>query len=181
MMQSKEDVEYLENEGYKAIKKAYGYGKYEMTIILPHENRGIEEIINDMDIEWWQEINNGENYCNYEDEILNIPKFKVQYERLLNDDLINNGVQSVFKRKPAGLSDVGEDVYLSLIKQKCIIEVSENGTEAAAATESEMDKSDDCEEEKEPPKFIVNRPFIFIISDSKYDSILFIGKVYYPS
>ncbi|MCM1989852.1 serpin family protein [Oceanirhabdus seepicola] len=181
MMQSKEDVEYLENEGYKAIKKAYGYGKYEMTIILPHENSGIEEIINDMDIEWWQEINNGENYFNYEDVILNIPKFKVEYDRLLNDDLINGGVESIFMRKPAGLSDIGEDVYLSLIKQKCTIEVSENGTEAAAATESEMDKSEACEEEKEPKEFIVNRPFIFIISDRKYDSILFIGKVYNPA
>ncbi|WBW98246.1 serpin family protein [Oceanirhabdus sp. W0125-5] len=181
MMCSKENLEYLENQQFKAIKKGYRGGKYEMTIILPNENIDIDELLNNMDVDSWNEINHGENSFTYDEVIINMPKFKFEYERLLNEDLINSGVKSVFKSTPAGLSDISEEVYLSLIKQKCTIEINESGTEAAAVTSIEMNKSEACEAEKEPKEFIVNRPFIFIISDSKYDSILFIGKVYNPA
>ncbi|HQJ61196.1 MAG TPA: serpin family protein, partial [bacterium] len=65
--------------------------------------------------------------------------------------------------------------YISLVKHKSFIEVSEEGTEAAAATIVEI------VDESMPTTFMANRPFFFVIRDDRNGTILFMGKVADPS
>ena len=56
---------------------------------------------------------------------------------------------------------------------KAVVEVNEEGTEAAAATAVMLVRS--------PPKaFVINRPFFFMIRDIKNDTTLFTGVVADP-
>ena len=53
------------------------------------------------------------------------------------------------------------------------MEVDEKGTEAAAATAVVM-------EEKKPPSFRADHPFLFVIRHNATGSILFMGRVHDP-
>lgn len=55
------------------------------------------------------------------------------------------------------------------------LEVSEKGTEGAAATSAGIERFGEIGE-----FFEVNRPFVFLIWDYKKGALLFIGRVTYP-
>ena len=57
---------------------------------------------------------------------------------------------------------------------KAVVEVNEEGTEAAAATAVGMRTT------SMPPMFEVNRPFLFLIREHATGTILFIGRVTNP-
>ena len=60
-----------------------------------------------------------------------------------------------------------------MVKQKCYIEVSEKGTEAAAVTSAQMRLTS----VRPVTEMTVDRPFIFMIADREGKDILFAGKV----
>ncbi|MCK5807742.1 serpin family protein, partial [bacterium] len=65
--------------------------------------------------------------------------------------------------------------HISNVKHKAFIEVTEEGTEAAAATVVEI--VDECA----PTTFRANSPFFFVIRDDRNGSVLFMGKVSDPT
>jgi len=57
------------------------------------------------------------------------------------------------------------------VYHKTFMEVSEEGTEAAAATAVEMVR------ESADPAIMLNRPFLFVIREKESGTIFFMGKV----
>jgi serpin B len=68
------------------------------------------------------------------------------------------------------------------VLHKAFVEVSEKGTEAAAAT-AVMMKEKSARPESVPftPTFRADRPFLFLVRDRQSDSILFLGRVLNPT
>ena len=62
------------------------------------------------------------------------------------------------------------------VRQKCFVEVSEEGTEAAAVTSVGVRLTSVMPEDR-PVVMNVNRPFVFAIVDSETADILFAGKI----
>lgn len=98
---------------------------------------------------------------------------------ILREMLKEFGMESAFK-PGADFSKMRKenDLFISLVKQKCYIDVDEKGAEAAAATVVTMDTTSAPPTEIE--KFIADRPFIYAITDSKTNSIMFMGTVENP-
>jgi serine protease inhibitor len=69
------------------------------------------------------------------------------------------------KEIPAAIGDV---------RHCALIEVGEEGTEAAGATMMTFFIGGT------PPKFIVDRPFLFFILDETTGAVLFQGRIVYP-
>lgn len=61
------------------------------------------------------------------------------------------------------------------VVQKAVIEVDEEGTEATAATGSEITAF------TVPPVIKVDRPFLFMIFEETFKTLLFIGRVVDPT
>ena len=73
---------------------------------------------------------------------------------------------------PAGL-------YISAVVHNAVIEVNEEGSEAAAATGVIMETN--CFQIlPEPFEFKCNRPFLFVIHDTNKHAVLFYGKYAQP-
>jgi serpin B len=72
-----------------------------------------------------------------------------------------------------GMSD-SEDIFIAKIVHKAVIEVGEEGTEAAAATGFNIQNT--SINTKSVPVFNCNKPFIFIIHENQFNTILFVGK-----
>ncbi|NLY71647.1 MAG: serpin family protein [Clostridiales bacterium] len=171
MMSRKGKIEYAQGEGYKAVRLPYGKGKVSMYCVLPDEDITIDEFIDNMTIERWYEIRDKMNEV---DELeLKIPKFKLEYGiKNLNDSLIALGMEEAFTDR-ADFSGIMDNVCISRVLHKAVIEVNEEGSEAAAATVVEIRET----AAMEPISFIADRPFLFFISDDQSGTILFMGKL----
>ena len=103
---------------------------------------------------------------------------KVEWESDLKQALQRLGIRRVFE---AGQAELGamlagrsQRLYVSDGKHRAVLELSEEGTAAAAATglgisfRSQLIQS--------PPPFIVNHPFMFVVRDKVNNVNLFVGK-----
>jgi serpin B len=99
----------------------------------------------------------------------------VEYGARLNDALTALGMGVAFDDQRAdlsGIADVGSRrLYISRVDQKAFVEVNEEGTEAAAATNVGVGLT------SAPPSMIVDRPFLFMIRERFSGTIMFVGLV----
>ena len=77
----------------------------------------------------------------------------------------------------ADFSGIRNGLYISKVHHQAVVEVNEEGTEAAAATDAHMFHYSWIRTNM----FICNRPFLFVIHDNANGGILFIGKYINPS
>ena len=105
-----------------------------------------------------------------------MPKLKLETSLILNKTLQNMGLKTAFTAAAdfKGISEMGP-LVLNQVKQKCYIDISEKGTEAAAVTSVGVRLTS-----ARPETVVtmnVDRPYIFFISDRTDGNILFAGKV----
>lgn len=171
MMREETSVEYTEGKDFKAVRLPYGDKKVSMYIILPAEGLDINEFINNITLDKWTGIK--KTVSEKKDIIFRIPKFKLEYGiKDLTKSLKTLGMEEAFT-KEADFSSIGNNLFISGVLHKAVIEVNEEGSEAAASTVVSVDVTS----VREPLTFIANRPFMFIINDDVMDTILFMGKV----
>lgn len=178
MMQSSgHDFKYYFSDDFSICRLPYGENNVAMYIFLPNYGNTINEILEKLTVENWNNWREQFEFLPedniYENFEFNLPKFQIEYEKRLNDILINLGMPIAFTSDAdfSGMSP--ELVKISRVKQKAYIEVNEEGTEAAAATGIVIDSGP-------AQSFIANRPFLFLISDDRTNTTLFIGKVDNP-
>ena len=172
MMSLDGTVDFGQGDGFKAVRLPYGNGKTAMYCILPDENIDINDFITDLDKERWNTIKNS---ISEQDAVkLHIPRFKLEYGiKNLNDSLKALGMDEAFS-STADFSGIRNGIFISDVLHKAVIEVNEEGSEAAAVTVVVMVES----EAIEPLAFIADRPFVFIIADDVTGTILFLGKLF---
>ncbi|KUO62899.1 MAG: proteinase IV [Gracilibacter sp. BRH_c7a] len=172
MMQRTGKVAYGQGDGFQAVRLPYGSGKAAMYCILPGEDIPINDFIATLDGEHWQVIRDS---IRERDEVnLQLPRFKLEYGiKNLNAGLTALGMGEAFTDK-ADFSGIGDNICISRVLHKAIIEVNEEGSEAAAATAVEMTLTG---APAEPLAFIADRPFVFVIADDETGTILFMGKL----
>lgn len=109
-----------------------------------------------------------------------LPKFKLDYDILLNDPLQALGMKSAFSGAANFSGIATEPLYIGLVKQKSFVDVNEEGTEAAAVTTVQM-QSMVMRRPTERFTMVLDHPFFFMISDQATGSILFMGMVNDPA
>lgn len=147
----------------------YGNGAFVMTIVMPNEPNGIDALVAGLDTASWSALLATMNEAEYG---VRLPKFKLEYKRELKDDLIALGMEVPFSEQGADFSRMTPNqVFISFVTHKTYVDVNEEGTEAAAVTNTGI------RETSLPPCLCVNRPFVFAIRERFSGTILFIGKI----
>jgi serine protease inhibitor len=159
---------------FTAVELPYGDSLFAMTIVMPRD-KDINEYIAGLDADGWDHILNTLRPVQAE---LYMPKFKVTYERTLNDDLKLLGMDNTFCGDP-GVSfariNPAAALCVSEVRQKAVVNVDEDGTEAAAVTIVEIILV------SMPPSINLNRPFFYAIREVNSGVILFMGKMIDPN
>ncbi len=177
MSMSDGEFPYAETSNYQAIELPYGGEAFAMTVVLPAEAIGIDAFVESLDAEVWAELIAGLG----ESELLvALPRFRLEYDRTLNDVLEALGMAVAFDETAADFSRMHRDalqlqLHISRVKQKAFVEVDEEGTRAAAVTSVEMGVT------SAPPMFRADRPFVFAIRERLSGALLFTGVVRDPS
>jgi serpin B len=177
MMSQTGDYRYYENEQFQAIRLPYGKGKLAMYIFLPQANSSLEQFNQQLNLANWQAWL---SQMRSQPGNVSLPKFKLEYTTELKDVLSSLGMQQIFNSAQADFSAMTDSaVVLDQVKHKAVIEVNEEGTEAAGATSSGI-RITSATPQKQPFEMNINRPFFFTIHDDRAGIILFMGNVVEP-
>jgi len=107
-----------------------------------------------------------------------IPKFKLNFKTDLKEQMEQLGVRDLFiSANLSGITISNEGLHVSKAVHQAFIEVNEEGTEAAAATASLVQRRSGGG----PRLFFADRPFLFIVYDFEHKTTLFAGKVVNPN
>lgn len=173
MMGSRTDYGYAEYQGFQMVELPYQGGRYSMYVVLPPSGKDIDSYMPYLNESVYAEAM---KLMTSREVVLQMPKFKLETSMILNDPMQKMGIRTAF----SGAADFRNiaatgPLALSIVKQKCYIDVSEKGTEAAAVTSAQVRLT--AVNRNPVPRFIVDRPFLFFISDNQTENILFAGKI----
>ncbi len=181
MMEMSKRFAYRKGSGYQAVRLPYLGWNLAMYVFLPDAGSSPAKLL---------EIMNGDNWrrvtvpgFSEREGLLVLPKFKLENTLELNEPLQALGMKTAFnnqKSQPnADFSGMFSDSHhISQVRQKAFVEVSEEGTEAAAVTAIAMAVPTSIVEKPPTPfQMIVDRPFLFAIVDARSGMVLFLGSV----
>jgi serpin B len=177
MMYQKEKFAVSSTDRVTLAELPYGQGNYSMVVALPDEGITPAEILSGLDAGKWEEWMQGLSYGQTEVRLY-MPKFKYEYKRRLNDDLISLGMGPAFDPGSADFSKISDvEVFISFVLHQTFIENKEEGTEAAAATVVGFTRTS---LPPEPQVINLNRPFLYFIRETTTGTIVFMGLVADP-
>jgi serpin B len=111
---------------------------------------------------------------------VSLPKFRVESAFSLRDALATMGMPTAFTAEAdfSGI-DPKRGLAISAAVHKAFIDVSEQGTEAAAATGLAIHATA-MRRPEQPVVFRADHPFLFLIRDTRSEVVLFIGRLMNP-
>lgn len=173
MMSRKAYMNYAEYNGCQLVELPYEGGRYSMYVLLPPQDIDINELISYLSKDAYETAIKS---LQSTEVLLRMPKAKVETSLLLNASLQKMGIRTAFTGAAdfKGISEMGP-LSLGLVKQKCYVEISEKGTEAAAVTSAQIRMTS-----ARPPQYVrmtVDRPYLFFIADTQESNILFAGRI----
>ncbi|MEO1691415.1 MAG: serpin family protein [Cyanobacteria bacterium J06631_6] len=109
-----------------------------------------------------------------------LPKFNLEYETELQNILSALGMPQVFDPTQADFSAMTDSaVAVDTIRHKAVIEVNEEGSEAAGVTSIGV-RITSAMPQDQPFNMNMDRPFFFAIRDDITETILFMGNLVEP-
>ena len=160
---------YAEGPNWKSIVLPYGNGTFRMQIILPTGEASIHDIVSQIKTSGWSAFENKQSTRNIQ---LKLPRFETIYNEDRFLDYIHDlGAKQI--SKPGYFSSITDDgnFSVSLAVHRARINVSESGTEAAAATLL----TDRFYLTLQEP-FYCDHPFLYAIVENTTGAIFFMGK-----
>jgi len=177
MMNQEDRFKYFESDELQVLEIPYKGNDLSMVILLPIKKDGLTELENSVNTDRLQEWM---NVLAWRQVTVFFPKFTMTCEFQLRSALADMGMPIAFTEEADFSGMTGEkDLFISRVVHKTFVDVSEEGTEAAAATGVMMEISEQIL--LPPAVFRADHPFIFMIRDNHSGSILFIGRVVDPS
>jgi serine protease inhibitor len=176
MMEMSKKFTYRKGSSYQAVRLPYMGEDLAMYVFLPDPDSSPAKLLQIINGDNWRRVTMP-GFSEQEGFVV-LPKFKLENTLELNHPLEALGMKEAFNQRQADFSGMFNDPhYISEVRQKAFVEVSEEGTEAAAVTEIAVETNGI---EMNPPKrfaMIVDRPFLFAIVDAHSGMILFMGVV----
>lgn len=173
MMHKSDKLLYWKNDMYAAVRIPYGNGSYTMTVMLPNEGISIDEMLKTMenaDLTAWRQ---DAEQCIVD---LKLPRFTTETDVTLNNIISELGAANIFNSNADFTNIAKTNMFVSEMFQKAKIEVSEEGTKAAAVTAAIMTMSALPTEEPKHVTFHANRPFVYMITEANTNAIFFMGQ-----
>jgi len=165
---------YTSGDGVQVLRLDYGGGDMSMLLLLPKDGNTsrLEGSLSVERLGQWKHDLSERRVDVY------LPRFRLECRYELGTVLKTMGMATAFSNSADFSGINGGGLSIGRVIHKAVVDVNEEGTEAAAATAVIM--SDNCIEPP-VPVFKADHPFIFLIQDNETGNILFMGKVVDPT
>jgi serpin B len=164
----KAELGYARGPGYQVVTLPYRGGKLAFSVIVPAtidalREKGIASLLSEVRPATVQ---------------LAMPRFTTRSAMDLSKALAEAGMPTAFTPGAdfSGITD-DTDLLIASVQHKTFVQVDEEGTEAAAATGA------DVQAVSAPQTYTVtvDRPFLFVITDTATGAPLFLGRINDPT
>lgn len=160
-------------DNIEAVELTYGSGNYSMLLIKPTEGKTFDEMRNSIDQDYLDNMMASPVYLTYNLQV-SVPKFKIYTDLDLAGAIGKMGFEDIFTREFNSILKNNSHLNVSSLLQAVTIDVNEEGTEAASATQAGMTTA--------PAIFphapvVFNSPFIYMIRERSTNTVFFIGQV----
>src|SRR5262245_43816805 len=186
MMRQQGTFPVVERTGYRAIRLDYAERSLGMVVVLPNEVEGLAKVAERLDGAEFASLTAGLGKGQRKLVALALPRFKAAFKTRLVEPFQKAGMTLAFGDDAdfggmTGKKPDQEGVKIGDIRHRAVIEVAEQGTEAAAATALVMVPARSAPVEPQKPiPFVVDRPFLFYVVDDATGAILFQGRIADP-
>ena len=200
LMDQVEIFKYAENHDFQAVELRYrgpdellpsgrhlslpNRGHVSMVILLPRQIEGTSQLEKQLSPGFLDRLL---AQMTEQRVRIELPSFKSQSHFKLNDKLAKMGMTDAFiwgKADFSGINGIKKEddggLYISDVFHQASVEVTEEGTEAAAVTVVGIKAGAALAPSPTPPVFRGDHPFIFLIRDMRSGSLLFIGRMADP-
>lgn len=178
MKREKGELRYCQGDGFQAVKLPYADRRSSMVLMLPNEGHTPASVLGHLIVSGWQSVVGAMRTTEVE---VQLPRFSIQrtMERELMSVLQQMGMRDAFSVRDSDFSRMTDanDLYVQSILQRALIEVDEEGTEAAAATAMMFALRSVS---LGPVQVVFDRPFVYAIVDDVTGLISFVGVVDRP-
>lgn len=173
-----EEYQYLEDEQTTGFIKYYKGNKYAFVALLPKEGITMEEYVQSLSGEKLDALLENTESIPVD---TSLPKFEAEYEVEMSDILSSMGMTDAFSPAEADFTRMAtalHNIYIGRVLHKTNLKVSEEGTEAGAATVVEMLEECAAEEGPQERKTVyLDRPFVYLLIDCDEQLPIFIGTL----
>ena len=179
MMHQEQQFRYASSDSLQILELPYSGRDLSMLVLLPAEKKGLSVLEDTITPEL---LNTFSNSLEETTVSVFIPKFTLTSTFRLDQTLRKLGMTDAFDPMKADFSNMTPDknkLFIGAVVHKAFIDVNEEGTEAAAATGVVMQLTSAMPEPA--PVFRADHPFLFIIRENRFGTILFMGRVVDPS
>lgn len=175
MMKQSSSFNYFETDTCQVLEMPYRGGTLSMVVILPRQQDGLAKLEASLNPRLLEELMAG--LAQFEVDV-SLPKFKMRSRFNLAGELKALGMAGAFSSPPADFSRMNgkKDLFISEAVHEAFVDVTEKGTEAAAATALTFGVTLSMSRKQ----FKADHPFVFLIRDRRSKSVLFIGRVANP-
>uniref|UniRef100_A0A131YWL8 Serpin B n=1 Tax=Rhipicephalus appendiculatus TaxID=34631 RepID=A0A131YWL8_RHIAP len=161
----------------QVVDLAYAGLDYSMVIILPREKNGVDAIRRNFSVPLYHRL-----LLKLRERVVDValPKFKIEGPYKLKEPLSHMGASKVFDKDQADFSGISgsRDLFVHDVVHWAVVEVNEEGSEAAAVTGFVIQLRTAAFVTPPPlPKVYVDHPFIFLIRNVNTNTIMFLGEV----
>lgn len=183
---------YPDDDGFQIVELPYKGGDLAMTLLLPRRHdglRALESLLSPERLDAWlarldrREVDTA------------VPRWRQRSQLRLVSTLRTLGMARAFTPPTAtggaqfegmnGAEDFTQKLFVGDVVHQACVEVTEKGTEAAAATALMMAPEGAARAVVTmvpfTPVFRADRPFVYLIRDTKSGAILFVGRVLDPT
>jgi serpin B len=175
MMRQTEAFPYLHAGGVRVIELPYQAKGLSMLIVLPDAVDGLPSVEQGLTAELLDEWTAG---LKAQRVVLSLPRFSIESSFQLTPVLREMGVRLAFDMTGladfSGMARAEEMLAISDVIHKARVDVTEEGTEAAAATAMAL-RAGAMMREPPPEIFRADHPFLFVIRCR--GSVLFVGRL----
>ena len=172
---------------YRALRLPYEVGQLSMIVVLPNEVGGLDAVARGFAADEWSQLAGALHAPEaVKPTELTLPRFKASFDADLVGPFSDAGMSRAFDPKRADFSGMtgrpaGQGSFaIGAIVHRAVIDVMEDGTEAAAATAISVVAASAQRPPEELQVFHVDRPFWFAIMDEVSGAVLFQGRISDP-
>jgi len=172
MMNQNEMLPYAEGDGFAAVELPYDGEKLSMVVIVPQDLEGFEAALSTDGLQTI--LDDLQTHL----VTLRLPKFGFEAPLPLTEVLQEMGMPIAFSAAAdfTGIRESG-GLMITDVLHKAFVVISEEGTEAAAATAVVVGET----AIPQTATLIADRPFMVLIRDRPTGTILFLGRVVDPT
>jgi len=171
---------YLRGEGFQAVCLPYGEtGRLKFYLFVPDKDKSLADFLQMLNQQNWERWIASFRMM---DGDVKMPRFKIEYGAVsLKRPLTALGTGIAFDLRRADFSKaspIEPNLYIEDVLHKAVVEVNEEGTEAAGVTA--IIGVPGAVAPRERFTLVADRPFFFAICDSLTGFVLFTGIVNKP-